>query len=428
MRRDVPLDHPDFGRLFPCACRRAQFDADRYQRLTRLSNLGHLQDVTFERLAPQATADGRAPNLVWQSALEVAKRYAESPRGWLVIEGPPGSGKTRLAAAIATRCIAAGLPCLFLPVADLLDHLRGTYAPSSEVAYDELFDQIRNVPLLILDDLGTESATPWAREKLSQLLGHRYNAAAPTVITTDVPLDKLDERIRSRLADPTLSRLVRLATPAGQVPHGIDQLDLVLPHMTFQNFDPDGLELRGDLRENLREAWKLAQRFAEHPEGWLVFLGSPGCGKTHLAAAIANVCRRRGDDVLFLLVPKLLDYLRSLASQPGGAGFEAIDRVERTAILVLDDFGEAVDTPWVRDKLDQILSYRSLTRLPTVITSSLAPERVDARVWSRLDDRRFSIVYQIKAPDYRTGLEKSPARPPDAGRPRGRPRGARDTG
>ncbi len=403
-----------------------EYEAGRFERLTRLSNLGSLKDVSFESLAAQAAA-GRQPDPVLQTALEVARRYAEAPQGWLVIEGPAGSGKTRLAAAIATRCIARGLPALFLPVPDLLDHLRGTYAPQSDIAYDELFDQIRNVPLLILDDLGTESATPWAREKLTQLLGHRYNAGAPTVVTTDVPLERLDERVRARLTDPALSRLVRLA-PTGRVAgHGVDQLDLVLPHMTFQTFNPDGPDLRGPIRENLREAWKLAQRFAQQPEGWLVYIGPNGCGKTHLVSAIASYCRQRGDDVLMLLVPKLLDYLRSLSAQtqPGGGSFEALDRVERAGVLALDDFGESADTPWAREKLDQILNYRSLTRLPTVITSSLAPDQMEPRVWSRLNDQRFSIVYEIKAPDYRTGLEKGPDRPPETGRSRGRPRGSR---
>lgn len=419
------MDHPDFGKLFPCACRVQEFEAGRHERLMRLSNLGSLASATFESLATPAGPSRSQHNPAYQTAMELARRYAEAPQGWLVIEGPPGSGKTRLAAAIANHSIAKGLPALFLPVADLLDHLRGAYAPSSTVAYDELFDQIRNIPLLVLDDLGTESATPWAREKLSQLLSHRYNSASPTVVTTDVPLEKLDERVRSRLADRNVSRLVRLAAMTGRAGLAIEQLDLVLPHMTFETFNPDGPDLRGPVRDNLREAWRLSQRFAEQPEGWLVFIGRHGCGKTHLVSAIANYCRKRGDDVLFVLVPKLLDYLRSIAAQPGGPSFEALDRIERAGILVLDDFGESIDTPWARDKLDQILSYRSLTRLPTIITSSLAPDEMEPRVWSRINDQRFSMVYEIVAPDYRTGREKGPPRSPEHERTRSRPRGVR---
>jgi DNA replication protein DnaC len=52
---------------------------------------------------------------------------------------------------------------LFVVVPDLLDHLRAAYNPDSEVGYDRLFEQVRNAPVLVLDDLGTQSATAWAQ-------------------------------------------------------------------------------------------------------------------------------------------------------------------------------------------------------------------------------------------------------------------------
>ena len=87
--------------------------------------------------------------------------------------GPYGVGKTHLAAAIAHEVLSRGHAVLFAVVPDLLDHLRTTFGPHSTISYDEQFDFLRAVPLLTLDDLGTESATPWAREKLYQLINHR---------------------------------------------------------------------------------------------------------------------------------------------------------------------------------------------------------------------------------------------------------------
>ena len=84
-----------------------------------------------------------------------------------MLTGPSRAGKTHLAAAVANRCIEAGHTTFFITVPDLLDHLRTTYAPDSEAAYDSLFDQVRSVPLLILDDLGVHSATPWPRRSCS---------------------------------------------------------------------------------------------------------------------------------------------------------------------------------------------------------------------------------------------------------------------
>jgi DNA replication protein DnaC len=60
---------------------------------------------------------------------------------------------------------------------------------------------VKSAALLVLDDLGTESATAWAREKLYQLFNHRYNARLPTVITTAVPIEQLDPRLASRMLD-----------------------------------------------------------------------------------------------------------------------------------------------------------------------------------------------------------------------------------
>jgi len=70
------------------------------------------------------------------------------------------------------------------------------------VSYDQLFEQVRNAPVLVLDDLGTENATPWAQEKLFQVINERFNSRQPMVITTNKRLSRLDDRLRARLADP----------------------------------------------------------------------------------------------------------------------------------------------------------------------------------------------------------------------------------
>ena len=71
---------------------------------------------------------------------------------------------------------------------------------------------VRNVPLLLLDDLGTENTTPWAREKLYQLINHRYNEQLATVFTSKLAPEAIDPRIYSRLCDPQLTQeIVRIS-------------------------------------------------------------------------------------------------------------------------------------------------------------------------------------------------------------------------
>jgi DNA replication protein DnaC len=134
---------------------------------------------------------------------------ARDPRGWLVFIGKNGCGKTHLAAAIANRCLARGSLVLFSTVSELLDHLRATYVPTSTEVYDKLFAKMREAELLVLDDLGAQQSSPWANEKLFQLLNYRYNSQFPTIITTNnLGLQGIEERIRSRMTDVSLVTIV----------------------------------------------------------------------------------------------------------------------------------------------------------------------------------------------------------------------------
>ncbi len=143
-------------------------------------------------------------------AFRAAQQYAEHPRGWLVMIGKTFTGKTHLAAAIGNYRQKLGDSPMFVVVPDLLDHLRATFSPTSSISYDELFNQVRTAPLLILDDLGTQSASPWAKEKLYQIFNYRYNAELPTVITTSMTLEEMDPRIQSRMLDTRLCTLYAL--------------------------------------------------------------------------------------------------------------------------------------------------------------------------------------------------------------------------
>jgi DNA replication protein DnaC len=144
--------------------------------------------------------------------------YAEAPENWLVIEGAHGCGKTHLAAAIANYRLAHGERPLFLVVPDLLDYLRYAMERDSRTSFFEVFERVRGAPLLILDDLGAQSDVGWVRDRLFQLLNHRYSARLLTVITISRDsMDRLEERTLARLYDPNVSAEVPIIAPAYRV-------------------------------------------------------------------------------------------------------------------------------------------------------------------------------------------------------------------
>jgi DNA replication protein DnaC len=166
----------------------------------------HMTFETFE-VKENTTVEERERLL---SAARIAEEYAHRPMNWLLFAGKFGSGKTHLAAAIANFRRNQGDEVVLLTAPDLLDYLRATFAPDSNVTFDKLFTRLRDVSLMILDDLGTEASKPWAQEKLFQLLDYRYVARMPTVITTAKNMPEMNQRLVSRLVDQRICRTVEI--------------------------------------------------------------------------------------------------------------------------------------------------------------------------------------------------------------------------
>ena len=398
-------------------------DEERVARLRRYSGLGPLARLTFDNLSPR----GRSPNALHQErfseAVKAARRFAAEPGGWIVLSGPSGCGKTHLGAAITGACIGNGSAALFMVVPDLLDHLRAAYQPDSAVGYDELFELLKSAPVLVLDDLGVQSATPWAQEKLFQLVNHRYNARIPTIFTTNLPLDAFDARLRARLSDPDLAEVHYLESGPDAWSSGLDSLDLpLLRGMTFKTFDArlvanDPEELKG-----VQNAYRQAMTFAQEPKDWLVIAGATGRGKTRLAAAIGNYCREAGTQTMFVVVPDLLDNLRS-SYDPGNpkAFDEMFEHVRNVPLLILDDLGSQSGTAWAEEKLFQLINHRYNACLPTVITTNLTVSAMESRLASRLTDPQVSTILLMGRFDFWGKGQASGSRQQQG---RGRPRRA----
>jgi DNA replication protein DnaC len=212
LRINVPFGHPSFGKPLACTCKEAEWKEKRRQQLRAMSNLDAFRQQTFVSFNTRISGV--------KDAYDAAKDFVENQIGWLVLIGPNGCGKTHLAAAIANQMLDRGAVVLFEAVPDLLDHLRAAFAPTSTEIYDQLFSKMREAELLILDDLGAQQSSPWANEKLFQLLNYRYNLSLPTIITANPKgMQGVDERIKSRLSDIALVTTINMDRARDQRPY-----------------------------------------------------------------------------------------------------------------------------------------------------------------------------------------------------------------
>ena len=234
-----------------------------------------------------------------------------------------------------------------------------------------------------------------------------------------------------RLTDTDIARVYYVEAAARAIDVNLpDSVDLDrIREMTFENFDISVPHLKTDDRWSLESAYRAAMDFAEQPENWLLLLGANGCGKTHLAAAIANRSRARGERPVFFMVADLLDYLRHLMDRDTGPSFlDGFNQLRNAPLLILDDLGAQSDVGWVRDRLFQLINHRYAARLPTVFTaSSTSLEKLEERIAARLNDPAICTEAPITAPAYRVDMGAKPATlrgvPPSAPQaPRGRPK------
>ncbi len=441
------MSDPHFGRLEACVCRSAEIAEGARSRLFELSHLNSLNHLTFENFDIRGNKNAKitTPQDIHslQVAMEAAEKFAHAPEHWLLLEGGYGCGKTHLAAAIANYAVATGTPTLFITVPDLLDTLRFAFS-DPETTFESRFEEVRNADLLVLDDFGTQNATGWGQEKLFQIMNYRYINKLPTVITTNLILDEIESRIRSRLQDDEFVTHIRITAldyrrPTQTSNPGISMLTLPeIKEMKLENFETRENELgkeviatikvfrqesygqRNKEKETLEtRRFKVTQAdiktlhdtvsgvisFAEEPQGWLVLLGGSFCGKTHLAAAIGNYQIASGRQATMIEVSELLDYLRQTFNPKTDVSFDRrFNEIKSTPLLILDDLKESGSSSvWAENKLYQILTHRFYAHLPTVITSVLKPELFESNypsLWNRICDTTKARVYVIDMPPY----------------------------
>ncbi|MBX3300343.1 MAG: ATP-binding protein [Acidobacteria bacterium] len=203
---------------------------------------------------------------------------------------------------------------------------------------------------------------------------------------------------------------VRVCTCRKRGEHGANLVRAQIPRRYeschFENYKP--------VNTSQTAAKQIASRFAlEYPavEKGLLFMGTVGVGKTHLAVSILKGLTERGINCLFYEFATLLKEIQdSYNPNTQTSEMRVLGPVLRAEVLVLDELGATKPTDWVRDTLGNIINTRYNDRKMTIFTTNYLDvrptdreETLEDRIGVRTRSRIFEMCRNVEmiGPDHR---------------------------
>jgi len=207
-----PDGKTDYSRLVACSCSIERLKKEREERMLRYCSLPADTDGwTFNNF----DAYNESLFEALSASQEIAK--VEGDIKWLTLSGAVDCGKSHLAVSICREWLSHDKPARYVFVPGMLDDLRSGYDNNAEYSFESKMHFYKTVPLLVMDDLGTEKMTEWGYEKLCIIINHRSEEGLHLVVTTNKPLDSIpgdrEHRIGSRLLRHRQGKLVIIDAP-----------------------------------------------------------------------------------------------------------------------------------------------------------------------------------------------------------------------
>ncbi len=186
-------DKTDYSIVVICKCRKEEWENKKREFMLNKCQLPiNAESMTFENFEVYPEV-----KLAYNDSKEIAGHPGDV--AWLALIGRHGNGKTHLAVSICRAWLDAGIPAKYELVSLLLEELRQGLNKDGGNSYSDKFQYYCNVPLLLLDDYGIESSTKWVQEKLDTIIDYRMMNNLSLIITSNLSLDDMPPRIRSRI-------------------------------------------------------------------------------------------------------------------------------------------------------------------------------------------------------------------------------------
>lgn len=114
-----------------------------------------------------------------EMAASMAESVSTSGKGYY-IDGPQGTGKTHLAYSVARLCVMDGVKTTCVSSTALMEAYRFRSRQDADMTR-----RLMRCDLLVIDDLGKESPTQYACERLFEVIDTRYNTMRPVIVTSN---------------------------------------------------------------------------------------------------------------------------------------------------------------------------------------------------------------------------------------------------